>query len=417
MSINNLFIISPHGEVLLEKQWRGKVRRQVCELYWEEAGKHTNKDEIPSVINTSRYLLLHSIRYGLHFLTACDREVPPLLVFEIQHRIADILSDYMGGKLNESIIRENFSICLQLLDEIVDGGFPFTTELNQLKDMISPPSIANKLVQSVAGTFAVGQDLPSGAVSRIPWRKADVKYVTNEIYFDMIEQVDCIIGSNGSLVHCAVFGDVRCTCRLSGMPDLTLTFTKPSMLDDVSLHRCVRINRYLRERVVSFVPPDGVFKLLSYRVNGITQLPIYVKPTITYRAGSGRVHVMVGAKVAADKAVTDVAIVIPLPKSTQNTNLSANVGSVKYDQLHKVVRWEIGRLPRERTPMLEGTLTLPVDVKPEEAPTVRAEFQIKQYCVSGLKVDGLAVRGVKYKPFKGVRTITQGGKFQVRCAE
>jgi AP-3 complex subunit mu len=43
-------------------------------------------------------------------------------------------------------------------------------------------------------------------------------------------------------------------------------------------------------------------------------------------------------------------------------------------------------------------------------------LQVKMLALSGLKVDGLAIRGVKYKPFKGVRSVTQAGKFQVRCA-
>jgi hypothetical protein len=47
-------------------------------------------------------------------------------------------------------------------------------------------------------------------------------------------------------VLCAVqvYGDVKCNCRLSGMPDLTLTYTRPQVLEDVALHRCVRINRF-----------------------------------------------------------------------------------------------------------------------------------------------------------------------------
>ena len=37
-----------------------------------------------------------------------------------------------------------------------------------------------------------------------------------------------------------VWGDVRCVSHLSGMPDLRLRFNRPSLLEDVSLHRCVR---------------------------------------------------------------------------------------------------------------------------------------------------------------------------------
>jgi AP-3 complex subunit mu len=137
--------------------------------------------------------------------------------------------------------------------------------------MILPPSLARRLFANMVSSdtsgfsASVSQDLPTHAVSKIPWRKADVKYVTNEIYFDLVESIDAIIGPNGQVIHANIFGDINSNCRLSGMPDLTLSFTKPTLLDDVSLHRCVRINRYTRERVISFVPPDGQFKLMSYR--------------------------------------------------------------------------------------------------------------------------------------------------------
>ncbi len=35
----------------------------------------------------------------------------------------------------------------------------------------------------------------------------------------------------------------------------------------VNMHPCVRLSRYERDRVMSFVPPDGKFKLASYSVN------------------------------------------------------------------------------------------------------------------------------------------------------
>jgi len=36
MMINNLFILSPSGEVLIEKQWRGQVKRTVCDTFLEQ---------------------------------------------------------------------------------------------------------------------------------------------------------------------------------------------------------------------------------------------------------------------------------------------------------------------------------------------------------------------------------------------
>jgi hypothetical protein len=35
-----------NSEVLIEKHWRGKVKRTVCELFWEEVNKAPSKSEV-----------------------------------------------------------------------------------------------------------------------------------------------------------------------------------------------------------------------------------------------------------------------------------------------------------------------------------------------------------------------------------
>jgi AP-3 complex subunit mu len=56
------------------------------------------------------------------------------------------------------------------------------------------------------------------------------------------------------------------------MFDLLLAFPclvlqNPRLLDDVSFHPCVRFKRWESERILSFIPPDGNFRLLSYHVS------------------------------------------------------------------------------------------------------------------------------------------------------
>lgn len=41
----------------------------------------------------------------------------------------------------------------------------------------------------------------------------------------------------------------------------------PRLLDDVSFHPCVRYKRWESERVISFIPPDGNFQLMSYHIS------------------------------------------------------------------------------------------------------------------------------------------------------
>lgn len=49
------------------------------------------------------------------------------------------------------------------------------------------------------------------------------------------------------------------------MPDLTLNFVNPRLVDDCSFHPSVRFNKWETDKVLSFVPPDGHFRLMSYR--------------------------------------------------------------------------------------------------------------------------------------------------------
>lgn len=84
-----------------------------------------------------------------------------------------------------------------------------------------------------------------------------MKYTNNEAYFDVIEEIDAIIDKQGNTVIAEVQGYIDCLIKLSGMPDLTLSFINPRLLDDISFHPCVRYKRWESEKVLSFVPPDG----------------------------------------------------------------------------------------------------------------------------------------------------------------
>ena len=43
--------------------------------------------------------------------------------------------------------------------------------------------------------------------------------------------------------------------------------SKSVELEDVKFHQCVRLSRFETDRTISFIPPDGEFELMSYRLN------------------------------------------------------------------------------------------------------------------------------------------------------
>lgn len=39
----------------------------------------------------------------------------------------------------------------------------------------------------------MSSSFPDGSMSNTPWRKAGVKYATNEIFFDIVEELSCTV--------------------------------------------------------------------------------------------------------------------------------------------------------------------------------------------------------------------------------
>ena len=85
----------------------------------------------------------------------------------------------------------------QLLEETLDSiGYPNTTSPKQLRDIVLPPSLLQKLltVTGVAGLGNTGHANITPFSSPIPWRKAGLRYNNNEIYFDVTEELKAVVG-------------------------------------------------------------------------------------------------------------------------------------------------------------------------------------------------------------------------------
>jgi len=390
------------------------MSRVVVDQFWDEVLKYSPYfAEVPPVITTPRFYLVHLQKHELFFLAIVARDVPPLLVLEFLDRVASIFSDYFSN-LNEYVLKDNFITAYQLLDEMNDGGVPFTLEPNILQDMIAPPTIINQTQNMVLGPGSTIKDsLPDGTLTQIPWRRAKVKYATNEIYIDIIDEIDGIIESNGALTTSRISGRVMLDNQLSGIPDLLLRFQNPGILDDVCFHPCIRLSRWEKEQVISFIPPDGKFKLMEFRSKGNISTPIYVSPHILFGEGTGTLTITVGQKPVTDKPVEDIIITIPFATNCNGITLTSKTGIVDVDETTKVCTWRIKQLPKQTNPVIEGSFAFDPETIPVK-PTISVGFTVNMWSASGLKVDSLTLLNENYKPFKGVKSITKGGNLQIR---
>jgi AP-3 complex subunit mu len=422
--IHSLFIYNHTGEILIEKHWRGATNRSVAEFFWEEVNKLDNREDIPPILNTAKYYLFNIHRNNIFFMATATNDVQPLWGIEFLHRVYDIFQEYFTT-VDESTLKENFSTVYQVLEEMLDHGYAMTTEPNSLKMMIPPPTMLGK-IQSAVGGSNISDVLPDGTISSMPWRKAGVRYTQNEIYFDVEEEINAIVDHTGTMVSCEVNGIIKCNSRLSGVPDLSLIFVDPTVIDDCSFHPCVRYSRYERDSQVSFVPPDGHFELMRYRVNvkKITP-PVYCEPRIAYHEDRGTVSIMVGERQMPTLSYggkvmpqpENISVTVPFPKEVRTADMEVNCGKHLYDQAANTSTWTVGKIKKNVSPSLTGKVQLhPNSALPEDSPPVLLDFQVPNTTVSGLAVETLLITNERYKPYKGVKTMTKAGKFQFRVS-
>ncbi|KAJ1558591.1 AP-3 complex subunit mu-2 [Nowakowskiella sp. JEL0078] len=165
--IDTLFVLDNSGQVIIEKHWRTVIPRAAIDEFWlvvqKQAAVQNSIVHYPLTSNSQSqldsspvvasqdglYFFHHIIRNGLFFVAIVSKEVPPLAIVQFLHRVVDICYDYFGG-LSESIIKENFVIVYELLEELLDYGLPHITEPSILKEIVPPPSILRSVIDAVS---------------------------------------------------------------------------------------------------------------------------------------------------------------------------------------------------------------------------------------------------------------------------
>lgn len=419
MLIDSLFVMNNLGDVIMEKHWQKIVPKSDLEYLTNDLQKVGDPSNIPPVIKTPYRTIINISREELLLVAILAAEADQqthLLTIEFLHRVIDVIQNYFGD-CNENLIKEQLVTFYELLDEMIDGGYPFATESNVLKELIKPPNLLRTIANSVTGRTNISESLPTNQTSNVPWRKSGTKYTNNEAYFDVVEELDAIVDKNGSVVFAEINGSIECNVKLSGMPDLNLTFVNSRIFDDVSFHPCVRNRRWESERNLSFVPPDGQFRLMTYhiRTQNLVTIPLYIKQQIVFKTSPhGKLDLLVAPRRLSGKTLDNVSLEILMPKNVNNMSLNQTQGKYSYDTSTKKFLWEVGKLDG-KTASIKGTLALNTNIQaPDISPTIIVKFSINQASLSDVRVNRLDMFGENYKPFKGVKYISRAGVFQVR---
>ncbi|KAG4417459.1 hypothetical protein IFR04_009412 [Cadophora malorum] len=288
-AIEALYIYDEHNRPILTHTYTSRPlsASQLLPLYQSHPAPRPNFIFLP---NTSPPTLVFNVVHSnLLFLLTSSTEIEPLLALEFLHRVIDILEEFIGAPLLSQKVENSYDVVAQLLNEMCDAGSISTTEPNALRDLVEVEGWIGKLLggitipgkpgysassssnmTAISSTGALAANTPS-----LPWRRANVRHTSNELYVDLVENLTVTLAPSGRPLAAFANGTIAFTSKISGVPDLLLNLSTPSGNQNLTnvmelpvFHPCVRLARW-REKPgeLSFIPPDGRFVLAGYEVD------------------------------------------------------------------------------------------------------------------------------------------------------
>ena len=96
----------------------------------------------------------------------------------------------------------------------MDYGCPQFTDPSLLKNYIHEGGFNEELLKDLSKL----KQLTSQATGITSWRPEGIAYKKNEIYIDVIEDVNVLFSAKGTILRADVAGVIKLKCLLSGMP-------------------------------------------------------------------------------------------------------------------------------------------------------------------------------------------------------
>ena len=377
-AISAIYFLDRKGRIIIFRNYRGEVDQDISECFINEVLELDEANMKPAfTVDDVHYIWIR--HQNIYIVAVGKRNINVAMTFSFLHKLKDILIDYFYI-LEEETVKDNFVLIYEL-----------------------------------------------------SWRKEGIKYNVNEAWLDVVEKVDELISSDGNVLSSQINGSVIMKSFLSGMPTVTVGLndkivlqnlgkdtTNSIEMDDLKFHQCVNKKKYDSQRIIEFIPPDGEFELMSYR------LDMSIKPLISVKVeilniSETRIEYVAKAKTNFKNrsVANNVSIYIPVPLDIQNATFKTHSGSVVYLSDREDLLWFIKRFEGQCEFDMNCSFQVPTvridDTTKHLKRPIQVSFEIPYFTVSGFQVRYMKiVEKSGYEAVPWVRYFTRNGEYSIR---
>lgn len=440
--ISQVFLLSAKGDHLIYKDFRGEAGRDVINVFYEKVNALPG-DQPPVVMHHEGLHFVHVRQGGLYCVATTRSNPSPFTLTELLNRLAALIRDYCGS-LSEQSVSLNSALIYELLDEMLDFGYPQTSSTEILKNFIQTEAVTPKPFSLLdlrnVGLFGADTQhskvAPSAAASRPVLSTRGEPGGKNEIFVDVIERLTVVIGSNGTLLKADIQGEIRLKCFLPSCSEMRIGLNEEFSIgktqlrgygaavrvDECSFHEAVKLDEFENQRVLRVTPSQGEHTVMQYQLSDeLPSPPPFRLFHSLEREPSGRllVYLKLRCDLPPKNAALNVVVNLPVPKGSVSLSqeLSSPDQSAELQPISRAVRWEIPRFPGgaqlSALFKLEGSGLSAASLL--EVGPVSLSFELPKLTCTGLQIRFLRLSPpLPALPQRWVRYVTHSDSYTIR---
>ena len=430
MSISQLFILSRRGDSIIYRDFRRDIKKS-NDIFFHNINFIKEEETAPPLFNIDGINFIYMKTEDLYIVISTLDNAPPNYYLEVLDRVMKVIKDHIG-ELTEESIRKNFVLIYEIIDEMIDFGYPQLIDTEQVMQFVfTEPIVDLSKINTLKEMINRNVKSNINAIRSV----ADAK-AKNEIYVDIIEKITCLFARNGNMISSGIDGCIKMKSYLKNSPEMKIVFGDEVSMGKSSYNRgrmelsgynfCqgVRSKDFETQRILYLIPPEGEFILMNYRINNEFAPPFKLYTIVEESDYKLELRIKLLANFSNKVKASNIKIKFNAPKDTQSVyfNLPKKLKEEQYTDYNQndlICIWRIPSLfgGSENTLSVKYTLAVnkPNLSRKELGPLIMS-FDISNYNVSHMQINELKVisNDKNYNAMRWIRTFTKNKSYVAR---
>ena len=428
--ISQIFVLSARGDTLIVKDFRNDLSKASPEVFYRIV--KTAKSDPEPVFNKDGINFVFVKSSSLYVVATSRFNLLPASSLTFLNNVVKNIKDYCGV-FTEEAIRKNFVLIYELLDEMMDYGYPQITEVKDLKGLVVSEVAKCHNVNPAKATFL---NFSFNTIGSSATQKSVADTKSNEIFVDGIERISVVFNSSGCVINSSIDGCIQMKSYLVGEPVLKLCLSDDVIvgessqnfgvrLENYSFNKCVDDRNFETNKTLLIRPTAGEFVAMNYKISQNFLYPFKIYSFLS-EVSSHKIEflIKINSTFNTDATASKVNVRFSVPKSASSVKLdyqkgkeTAKLQKAEYDDADKSVNWEIMKFKGQKQHAITAIISLKDELNSyqirKELGPIKMTFEVNNYTASSMFIKYLRIEnhGQKKPPQRWLRYITQSNSY------